>query len=134
MALKCAALRGPVLDAAGGRPISLTVRLCDLRSRFLAKGSVGRGRRAVSRNGRVLLASDAPLAELADQVVHLRFQTWHKVLLPGEPPEPWGVLMCVRRADAKPDYVARLTPASHPPFALALDVGGEMSLIFEPVV
>jgi hypothetical protein len=82
----------------------------------------------------VLLASEAPLPELADQVVHLRLQTWHKVLLPGEPPEPWGVLMCVRRTDAQPDYVARLTPTCDPPFALALDVGGEMSLIFQPIV
>jgi hypothetical protein len=82
----------------------------------------------------VLLASDAPLSELADQVVHMRLQTWHKVLLRGEPREPWGVLMCVRRIDVEPNYVARLTPTCDPPFVLALAVGGEMSLIFQPVV
>ena len=116
MASKSTVLWGPLLDAAGSLPISLPVRFCDPRPRFLAKGTIGRGHRAVARNGRALLASDVPLAELANQVVRLRFQTWHKAILVGDRPEPWGVLMCVRRADVEPEYVARLIPHCEDPF------------------
>jgi hypothetical protein len=128
-----AAFWSPLLDAASDLPISLRVQLCDLKPRFLPKGTVGRGFRAVARNGRVLLASDTPLAQLAGQVVTMRIQTWHKAILPGDQPAPYGLLVCVRCADVEPLYVARLTPRCEEPFALALDVGGEMVLEVRPV-
>ncbi len=134
MASTSAVIWGPLLDAAGSLPISLPVRCCDLRPRFLAKGTVGRGHRAVARNGRVLLASDVPLAELADQVVRLRFQKWHKTILPGDRPAPWGVLLCARRANVVPEYLARLTPRCEERFDLALDVGGGMMVLFQRIV
>ncbi len=134
MASKSFVLWGPLFDAAGSLPISLLVRFCDLRPRFLAKGTVGRGHRAVARNGRVLLASDVALAELANRVLRLRFQTWHKAILPGDRPEPWGVLLCARRANVQPAYTARLTAPREEPIDLALDVGGEMTLVFRRIV
>jgi hypothetical protein len=127
-----AGLRGPLLDAAGGLPLSFSALLCDLRPRFLVKGRVGAGFRAVARSGRVLLASDRPLEELVEREVRVRLQTWHKVILPGERRRPWGVLMCVRcgpNGSARP-YTARLTDHCQEEFALALDVGGGMELEF----
>jgi hypothetical protein len=124
---------GPLLDAAVALPITLPTRLGDLRPRFLSKGMVGRGYRAVARNGRVLLAGDRPLAELTDQVVRLRLQTWHKAILPGDRPEPYGLLLCVRRAAVDALYVARLTPRCEE-FVLAMDVGGGMALEIRHVV
>jgi hypothetical protein len=123
---------GPLLDALGALPISLTVRLGDLRPRFLAKATVGRGVRAVARNGRVLLAGDRPLAELIDQVVRLRLQPWHKAILPGDSSEVYGLLLCVRKVDAPTSYVARLASPAAEGFALAIDVGGEMILEIRP--
>jgi hypothetical protein len=112
-----------------GLPLSLMVSLCDLRPRFIPKCKVGRGYRAIARNGRVLLASDCPLVELANRIVCLRLQTWHKAILPGDPPAPYGLLLCVRcKEQATADYVARLVPACEEPFDLALAVGGGLTL------
>jgi hypothetical protein len=131
-------LSGP-LASAGPFPLALRALLCDLRPRFLVKGAVGRGFRAVARNGRVLLASDLPLADLAGRTARVRLQTWHKAILPEDPPEPYGVLLCVRgepRPDGDPCYLTRLErkapfpEESHPD--LILDVGGGMVLTFLP--
>jgi hypothetical protein len=125
-------LRGPLLDTAGRLPLSFFALLCDLRPRFLAKCQVRTGFRAVARNGRVLLASERPLEELMGRVAGVRMQTWHKVILAGEAPEPWGVLLCIRcgeNGSARP-YTARLTDHCEEGFALALDVGGGMELEF----
>src|SRR4051812_28608096 len=89
-------LGGPALDAGTPWPLVLRAVLCDLRPRFLPKGVVGAGHRAVARNGRVLLCSDRPAAELAGQVARVRLQTWHRAILPGDVPEPYGILLCVR--------------------------------------
>src|SRR5439155_11412891 len=75
-------------------PLILTAQLCDLRCRFIPKGRIGRSHHAIARNGRVLLASDQPLAELAGVVARVRLQTWHKAILPGEAAELWGILLC----------------------------------------
>ena len=125
-------LSGPLWAAAGGLPLSLAARWCDVRSRFIPKGRVGRGERAVARNGRVLLAGDRPLAELAGCAVRVRVQVWHKVILPGRPPEPFGLLLCVRGRDdvAGPLYETRLSERPGEAFDLALDVGGGRVLEF----
>jgi hypothetical protein len=105
----------------------------DVRRRFLSKGRIGRGYRAVGRNGRVLLASDRPLTELVDRQVGLRLQTWHKRILLDWPPEPYGVLLCVRaleQLEAKLRYTACLAAHEDGVIDLALDVGGGRSLVF----
>ena len=80
-------LQGSLIE--GDRwPLSFVAVLCDLRPRFLPKGQVGRGYRAIARNGRVLLASPLPLPAWIGQVGRLRLQTWHKAILPGESPRP----------------------------------------------
>src|SRR5262245_40888763 len=79
-----------------GWPWTVTARLGDLRPRFLAKGRGGRGYRYVARNERVLLAAERPLDELIHRTARLRFQTWHRSLLAGDLPEPFGVLLAVR--------------------------------------
>src|SRR5206468_2022091 len=92
------ACRAGVPPAPGGAapwPFALRAVLCDLRPRFLPKAAVGPGRRAVARNGRVLLCSDRPLDALAGQPASVRLQTWHRAILPGDLPAPYGVLLCV---------------------------------------
>lgn len=125
-------LRGPLLETAGW-PIPLAAVLDDLGRSFLPKGRDGRGYRAVARNGRILLASDRPVAELAGQAVCMRLQTWHRRVLPQDPPTPRGILLVVRGDDGPrttPIYEACLVREAEAPFALALDVGGRLVLVF----
>ena len=125
--------------AGGGRlPLALAVVWCELRPRFLPKGRAGRGYRAVARNGRVLLASDLPLEELAGHPAHMRLQVWHKAVLPGDLPTPYGLLVCSRsqsRLDAGPVFHTQLVPgsrgAAESPSSLTIDVGGGMVLEFQ---
>jgi hypothetical protein len=114
-------------------PISLSAALGDLRTRFLAKGQVGTGYRFIARNGRVLLATEGALAELLDRAVYIRIQVWHRAILPGDPPDPYGLLLCIRHSAL--DHAAALyraalveTPAAH--CALAIEVGGGRWLEF----
>jgi hypothetical protein len=118
-------------------PLVLSVVLCDLRPRFLPKGRVGRGYRAVARNGRVLLASDLGLDELGGRLALVRVQTWHKAILPGDQPSPYGLLVCVCEAPAAEGtevYQARLEPATTAAKAISvpllIEVGGGMALVF----
>ena len=117
-------LRGPLRES-GAWPLLLRARCCDLRPAFLPKGMVGRHHRAVARNGRVLLASDLPLADLAGRVVRLRLQTWHRAILAGDAPEPYGILLCAwgEEVGDQAHYEARLVEAPAAGFELALDVG-----------
>jgi hypothetical protein len=124
------------LAEGGCLPLVLSARLCDLRPRFLPKGRVGRGYRAVARNGRVLLASDVAVEELCGRFGSVRLQTWHKVILPGDFPTPYGLLLCIRLIPEPKGrlYHTRLAErtlewheaVSH----LRLDVGGGMVLDF----
>ena len=126
-------LRGPLLDQAGSLPLTLTAVLCDLRPRFLAKGKAGRGYRAVARNGRILLACDQPLVDLIDREARVRFQVWHRALLPGDRPEPYGLLVCIdSRYRTAPDrlYHTRLVKSGESAADLILDVGGGLELAF----
>jgi hypothetical protein len=94
---------------------------------------VGAGYRAIARNGRILLASRQPLDELVGRAALIRFQTWHRTILPNEAPETYGVLMC---ASSRPElgrsaqFIARLCPVTEEPSELALDVGGGLVLEF----
>ena len=126
-------LAGPLVES-GPFPLSLVALLCDLRPRFLPKCRVGSGYRAVARNGRVLLASDLPVPELTGLTARVRLQTWNRAILEGDRPEPYGVLLCVRRCAgpvAQPIRTARLLAAKDAPAdALRLDVGGGLVLSF----
>jgi hypothetical protein len=125
-----ALLEGPLLGS-GQWPLDLRAILCDLRPRFLPKGQVGRGYRAIARNGRVLLASSLPLVEWTGQAAHLRLQTWRKILLPHDPPQPYGILLSLRPAAesaALVEYECVLTPPGDEPHQLRIDVGGRMVL------
>ena len=112
--------------------------LCDLRPRFIPKCRVGRGYRAVSRNGRVLLASNVSIDLLIEREADIRLQPWRKVILPGERPETYGVLMCARcldpdhRSGLESEAIYRSCLVSEPPSTadLAVDVGGGMVLVF----
>jgi hypothetical protein len=112
-------------------------RLCRLVPGFIAKGQVGRHFRAVSRNGKVLLASYLPAAELEGQVVLLRFTIWHRRLLAGDPPQPAGVLLgawpaatAARKGEAPLE--AELAAIPHPQGRLHLDLGGGRILSLLP--
>src|SRR5205807_4607493 len=114
-------------------PMRLRVRFGDLSSRFLAKGQVGKGYRFIARNGRVLLATDAPLADLVDAVVEARLQVWHRAILPGDKPQPFGLLLWVRSRGAakagpvqRGELVAELSEGRE----LAIAVGGGRWLEF----
>jgi hypothetical protein len=128
-------LGGPLLTADAPWPLVLRATLGDLRPRFLPKGAVGRaGHRAVARNGRVLLCSDRPVAELAGLAAHVRLQTWHRAAPPGDEPAPYGLLLCVRgRERGGPLFAARLTARDQAVGDLTLDVGGLLVLEFRAV-
>jgi hypothetical protein len=129
-------LSGPLFETERTWPLLLHAVLCDLRPRFIAKGQLGGSYRAVTRNGRILLASRLPLADLPGRSVQVRLQTWHKVILPGSAPEPYGILLCVQLppdSTALPTHATRLQPSPElpdAPFDLALEVGGGLSLTF----
>ena len=126
-------LLGGPLPTGAVWPLTLSAVLCDLRPRFLPKGTAGRGFRAVARNGRVLLCGDLPPGELAGRPALVRLQTWHKVLLPGDAPSPYGILLVVRtqeRLPAGPSWTCRLLRTGEAEADLLVDVGGGMTLTF----
>jgi hypothetical protein len=128
---------GPLAERANG-PLVLTARLGELVSRFLPKGRVGRSHRAVARNGRVVLASDLPVTELAGRVATVRVQGWHRAILPGEAAQPFGLLLCVRAPKAGETALftadlIRLDGEREAGGELILDVGGRMALVFRPL-
>ncbi|SRR5260370_27161723 len=130
----------PAPQPSAYESLCLRAVLCDLRPRFIPKCRVGRGYRAVARNGRVLLASNVPMESFIEREAQIRLQPWRKVILPGERPETYGVLMCARCSD--PDHrsgleseaIYRSCLVSEPPATadLAVDVGGGMVLVFFP--
>jgi hypothetical protein len=116
----------------GGCPLIFSARMCDLRPRFLPKGRAGRGYRAIARNGRILLASEVDLPEVADRTVRVRVQTWHRAILPDDPLEPYGLLLCVRCEEVRAEYEARLVRwGQKEKSALTIEVGGGMGLQFQ---
>jgi hypothetical protein len=138
-------ISGPLLLKAGRLPFSFGAVFCDVRPRMIAKRQVGRGYRAVARNGRILLASDRPLADLAGRVTRIRIQHWHRVILPGEDPELCGLLLHVRceerrsqtpageqalvhQLSKEPLYGMQLVSRCRDGCDLTLDVGGGMIL------
>lgn len=130
-------LWGP-LALTQANSITLTAMLCDLGSRFMSKGVVGRTHRAIARNGHVLIASDTPLAELKGHVAEVRVQTWHRAILPGDTPKPYGLLLCVRKVtdDYRPSHMAEMMDITEEHEAradLMLDVGGGTVLAFRIV-
>jgi hypothetical protein len=127
-------LSGPLAHEGLTWPLVLPVVLCDLRRRFLPKGTAGRGHRAVARNGRVLLCSDLPPDRLVERCALVRLQTWHKAILPGEPAAPYGILLYVRTQDESsgPLWRTKLVAARRACGDLRLDVGGGMALTFCP--
>ncbi|HEV2949452.1 MAG TPA: hypothetical protein VGX70_18900, partial [Gemmataceae bacterium] len=54
-------IRGSLLESVDSESIRFGAILGDLRPRFIPKGQIGHGYRAIARNGRVLLASTQPL-------------------------------------------------------------------------
>jgi hypothetical protein len=129
-------LSGSRWTAAGTLPLTLYAVLDDLRPRFLPKCRVGRSYRAVARNGRVLLASDVSIPELIGRVARLRLQPWHRAILPGDRPEPFGILVDVRSAERPPSvplHSGRLVRAEEALAAIVLDVGGGLVLALDPM-
>jgi hypothetical protein len=126
-------LAGPLCGTSAW-PCTLHVRLCDLRPRFLVKRTIGAGRRAVARNGRVLLCSDRPLDELPGRPARLRVQTWHRAILPGDTPGPYGILLCVRCQAVddvrEPLFTMQLVPRPEARGDLRVEVGGGLMLDF----
>jgi hypothetical protein len=138
-------ISGPLLSKAGGLPLSFRAVLGDLRARMIVKGRIGCGYRAVTRNGRILLASDRSLEELVGQVTRVRIQTWNRIILSGEAPEFYGLLLHVRAEPPRPKnpfgdrelfshpreeslYALRLLARDGRDYDLTLDVGGGMVL------
>lgn len=126
-------LSGPLFSLSQVLPLCFPTLICDLRPRFLAKGRVGRGYRAIARNGRVLLATDRPLAAWVDQPGQVRLQTWHRAILPGDCARPYGILLVLRSSPfsaSMPRYTTRLVGVPDLSCALALDLGGGLVLEF----
>jgi hypothetical protein len=115
-------------------PYTLHARCCDLRPRFRVKHSMHSGCRAIARNGRILLCADRPVEELFGRIVRLRLQTWHRIYLPGESPQPHGLLLCLRCLDGETDtlplFEMFLRPYADARGELCIEVGGGMMLDF----
>lgn len=115
-------------------PYNLHACCCDLRPRFLVKQTIRSGCRAVSRNGRVLLCADRPVEELSGRFVRVRLQTWHRSYLPGDVPQPHGVLLYVRSlaSDERkvPVFEMHLRPLVEAKGELRIAVGGGIMLDF----
>lgn len=115
-------------------PYTLHARCCDLRPRFLLKNILRSGCRAIARNGRILLCADRPMEQLPGRIVRLRLQTWHRIYLSGDAPQPHGVLLCVRALDGDqnsvPLFEMNLRPLATAQGELRIEVGGGMMLEF----
>jgi hypothetical protein len=64
----------------------------------------------------------------------MRLQIWHRALLPGDRPEAYGILLCIRSESGSvinPIYHTKLVQSPAPNSALALDVGGGLALEFQ---
>ena len=74
------------------------------------------------------------MEELSGRLVRLRLQTWHRIYLPGDAPQPHGVLLCVRGLDSdeltNPLLEMCLRPFAEARGELRIDVGGGMMLDF----
>src|SRR2546430_462650 len=68
--------RIPAPQAYADKSLCFRAILCDLRPRFIPKCRVGRGYRAVARNGRILLASNMPMDLLIECEANVRLQPW----------------------------------------------------------
>jgi len=132
-------ISGPLLESGDRQSICFRAILGDLRSRFIPKGQIGRGYRAIARNGRVLLASMQPLDQLIGREADIRLQAWRKVILPGEEPEIFGVLICVQgfedssylnRSQKHEIFHVRLSDDAASA-EITLDVGGGSTLVLE---
>ena len=133
-------ISGPLLESGDRQLICFRAILGDLRPRFIPKGQIGRGYRAIARNGMVLLASRYPLGELIGREADIRLQAWRKVILPGEKPEIFGVLICVQgfedssylnRSQKHEIFHARLSDTDVASAEITLDVGGGSTLVLE---
>jgi hypothetical protein len=132
-------IRGPLLESVDSQSICFRAILGDLQPRFIPKGQIGRGYRAVARNGRILLASTQPLDQLIGREADIRLQPWRKVILPGEKPEIFGVLFCVQgsedssylnRSQKHEIFHVRLSDDAASA-EITLDVGGGSTLVLE---
>ncbi len=125
-------LSGPLAHDGLPWPFVVPALLCELRRRFLPKGTAGRSHRAIARNGRVVLCSDLPCDRLDGHLALVRLQTWHKAMLSGESAAPYGVLLYVRTQGepAGPFWTTKLVKANEVGGDLRLDVGGTMALAF----
>jgi len=118
-----------VLPAEG---LQMTTALGDLGRAFIPKGGVGRHYRAVSRNGRVLLATDRPLEECGNRIVWLRIACSHRQILSDDESCQWGVLLVAwtppeLSAAASPRpvvYEAHISRDLAPGAELSIDLGG----------
>src|SRR6266849_6544526 len=133
-------ISGPLLESGDRQLICFRAILGDLRPRFIPKGQIGRGYRAIARNGMVLLASRYPLGELIGREADIRLQAWRKVILPGEKPEIFGVLICIQGFEDS-SYLngsekcgifhVRLSDVGVASAEITLDVGGGSTLVLE---
>jgi hypothetical protein len=125
-------LKGPLCGVEAW-PLTIRAVLCDLRPRFIEKHGIGRGYRAVARNGRVLLCGDRSLADLTGITASVRLQTWNRKILTGDAPKPYGVLVYVHGRDRLMDgvlFTTQLAPSAEASGDMSLDVGGEWALEF----
>jgi hypothetical protein len=134
---------------SGVTSLSLKAWLGNLGPAFIPKARVRRYQHAVSRNGLVLLLDSRAAAHLGEDAssaasagqqpapAQIRLAIWHRAVLPGDPAEPYGILVVVNegfaqsaRADEPRPYLALLACSEHPSAALLLDLGAGRILSF----
>jgi hypothetical protein len=75
------------------KPIILVTDAPEFGRAFIVKQALRGHPRAISRNGRILLVSDIPLAQAVGRPVLLSFRAWRRSILANEPACVWGVLL-----------------------------------------
>ena len=101
---------------------------------FIPKGRVGRHARSISRSGLILLMDARPRQTLDSGAAEVHLGIWRRVVLPGQPPEPYGIVLVLRAPQragrAGTIFQARLGQGAAPGAALCLDVGAGQLLSF----
>jgi hypothetical protein len=63
---------------------------------------------------------------------HCRLQVWHRAILPGDVPAPFGLLLCLNTqgpVSQQPSYTLHLANSHKKPYVLRLEVGGGIALL-----
>lgn len=124
-------------ESAGNSSLPLEVSFCSLGPSFIPKGKIGDYFQAISRNGLVLLVSPELAREISGLSARLRISVWRRIILPGDSPTPYGLILSTRtlkteakRAEKRVLMSTSLDASHSAGAALSIELGGQRILNF----